>query len=101
MTNDELSPNDETRSGAQVTARSFVIHASTFLRHSTFLLRHFPSFIGVHSCLLVVNYDIWRERDRGTVSQLDGNQGRIIAGQSRSGMERSHHHRLRRERMDL
>src|SRR4029453_279455 len=101
MTNDELSPNDETRSGAQVPARSFVIHASTFLRHSTFVLRHFPSFIGVHSCLLVVNYDIWRERDRSPVSQLDGNQGRIIAGKGRGRMERSHYHWLLRERLDL
>jgi len=39
MTNDELSPNDEIRDGAEVTARFFVIRASTFLRHSPFACR--------------------------------------------------------------
>ena len=37
-------------------------------------LRHFRCFIGVHSCLLVVRYDIRRERNRGAVPQLEGNQ---------------------------
>jgi hypothetical protein len=36
MTNDELNPNDEARN-----RDLFVIHASTFLRHSSFVLRHF------------------------------------------------------------
>jgi hypothetical protein len=39
MTNDELNPNDETRKGSVIVSR-FVIRASTFLRHSTFELRH-------------------------------------------------------------
>lgn len=30
--------------------------------------------IDVYSCLVVVNYDIRRKRDRDPVSQLDGNQ---------------------------
>jgi hypothetical protein len=35
MTNDEISPNDETR-----TAVVFAIGASTVLRHWSFVLRH-------------------------------------------------------------
>src|SRR5436309_15722321 len=60
----------------------------------------FPVLIGIHSCLLVFRYDIQRERDRGAVSQLDGNQGRLIAGKGSVGEERSHYHRLRRGMLD-
>ena len=51
MTNDELNPNDEARSGllpepggrfvvGQVAAPPFVIRVSTFLRHLAFVIRH-------------------------------------------------------------
>jgi len=75
MTNDELSPNGETRNGAEVTARFSAFVLRHFFRNSPFVLHHFSCFIRVHSCLLVVYYDIRRERNRGLVSQLDGNQG--------------------------
>ena len=51
MTNDELNPNDETRKGSVIVSR-FVIRASTFLRHSTFELRHSFPLVGcdtIHS----------------------------------------------------
>jgi len=41
MTNDELKPNDEGRNASQIQWRPFVIGASSFFRHSTFVLRHF------------------------------------------------------------
>ncbi len=44
MTNDELSPHDETRKGSVIVSR-FVIRASTFLRHSTFERSSFVSFV--------------------------------------------------------
>jgi hypothetical protein len=52
MTNDDLSPNDETRTGSACFQRTvtdilcnyigerFVIRPSSFLRHSAFVLRH-------------------------------------------------------------
>ena len=41
MTNDELKPNDEARNPTLIYGRLFVIGASSFLRHSSFVLRHF------------------------------------------------------------
>jgi hypothetical protein len=40
MTNSERNPNDEFRNGAEVVARAFVIGDLSFVRHSTFVLRH-------------------------------------------------------------
>ena len=40
MTNDERNPNDETRNSAEVIAHAFVIRDLSFIRHSTFVLRH-------------------------------------------------------------
>jgi hypothetical protein len=42
MTNDETNPNDEIGNGARFAAHFFGIGASSFIRHSTFVLRHFP-----------------------------------------------------------
>jgi hypothetical protein len=42
MTNDEGNPNDEIGSRCFLPQR-FVIRASSLIRHSTFVLRHFPS----------------------------------------------------------
>src|ERR687892_2842547 len=39
--NDETNPNDKTRNGAHIAAQSFVIWSSSFIRHSSFELRHF------------------------------------------------------------
>jgi hypothetical protein len=53
MSNDELNPNVETRNGRGGRIAPFVIRASTFLRHSSFVLRHFNDLvcIRVHSSL--------------------------------------------------
>ena len=40
MTNDETNPNDETQKSARHASQEFVIRASSFLRHSSFVLRH-------------------------------------------------------------
>jgi len=40
MTNDELNPNDEFQKRIALSSL-FVIRASSFFRHSTFVLRHF------------------------------------------------------------
>jgi hypothetical protein len=48
MTNDERSPNEEIRKDLATVACSLVIRASSFLRHSSFELRHFdlvPDFV--------------------------------------------------------
>ncbi len=42
MTNDETNPNDEIRNGALIAAASMVIRTWLFIRHSTFVVRHFP-----------------------------------------------------------
>src|SRR6202023_1752500 len=42
-----------------------------------------------------------RQRDRETFSQLDEDQTEVVARKSGESLERSDHHRLRRERLDL
>src|SRR5215831_9093267 len=54
-----------------------------------------------HSSLLVINDQVRRKRNRGTLSAFDRDQRRIAARKSGSGMERSNHHRLRWERLDF
>src|SRR6266478_3303511 len=41
MTNDETNPNDEAQMGALLADLLFVIRPLSFLRHSSFVLRHF------------------------------------------------------------
>src|SRR5690349_2817663 len=41
MTKDEGSPNDKSENRIEITEQSFVIRASSFIRHSSFELRHF------------------------------------------------------------
>jgi hypothetical protein len=42
MTNDEGNPNDEVRNTSR-DAAGIVVKSASFIRHSTFVLRHLPS----------------------------------------------------------
>ena len=48
MTNDETNPNDKIQNAARIAAHSFIIGASSFIRHSAFELRQLPSHLLGH-----------------------------------------------------